>query len=171
MRPIISTKNVVELSGILAASTNTVNLNIALTADTAALATSNSVERGAKINGIFFSCFWIAEGGEVAAEVPLVDWYIIKDPGGSMGSTFDATHLPTPGASGVHDNKRFIIHTEKGLAGGGDASTAGVPMVFKGVIVIPKGYRKFNSGDLLSVVSRANFNTKFCMQAIYRWYH
>ncbi len=171
LRPVISTKNVVEISGILAAGTNTVSLNLALAVDSATLAASNSVERGSKINGFFLSVFYIAEGGEVANEVPLVDWYVIKDPGNNMGTTFDATHLPTPGASGVHDNKRFIFHTEKGLTGGGDASLAGIPMVFKGVIAVPRGYRKFNANDAISFCARANFATKFCIQCIYKWYH
>jgi len=171
LNPVVSTKNVSELSSIIAAGTNTVALSIADAVDAPTLAQLDEVERGCVINGFYFSCFFIAEGGEVAAEVPLVDWYIIKSPGGSFASTFDATNLPTPGSTGIHVNKRFIIHTEKGLAGGGDASTAGVPMIFKGVIVIPKHMRRMNSGDQWIFAVRANFATKFCAQAIYKWYH
>ncbi len=171
LHPVVSTKNVVETSGILAASTNTVISSLTSTVDSATLASALSVERGSTINSIYLSCFFITEGGEVAAEVPLVDWYVIKDNGGTMGSTFDATHLPTPGSQGVHDNKRYILHTEKGLAGGGDASLAGVPMIFKGVIKIPRHMRKQNAQDSFSLAARANFNTKFCVQAIYKWFH
>lgn len=170
LRPINSRKNIAEISGILAATTDSVLDNIILGVDQADLAVNEEVTTGSTVNGFFFSCFFIAEGGEVANEVPLVDWYIIKDPGGTFGTTFDATHLPTPGATGTHQNKRFIIHTEKGLAGGGDASTAGVPMIFKGVIVIPKGMRRIAVNDRFRFVARANFATKFCVQAIYKWY-
>ncbi len=138
--------------------------------DTYTLADVNGVPTGATVNGFYFSFFAIAEGGEVASEVPLVDWYLIKNPGGAFGTTFDATNLPTPGATGSHANKRHIIHTEKGLAGGGDASTAGVPMIFKGVIRIPRGMRRIAQGDLLQLCVRANFNTKVCAQAIYKHY-
>ncbi len=170
LRPITSRKNIVEISGILAGSTNSVLDNIWRGADNADLAVTEEVTTGATVNGFFMSCFFIAEGGEVASEVPLVDWYIIKDPGGTFGTTFDATHLPTPGATGSHINKRYIIHTEKGLAGGGDASTAGLPMIFKGVIRIPKGMRRIAVEDRLRLVARANFATKFCCQFIYKWY-
>ncbi len=170
LRPIISTKNVVESSGILAASTNTVIDQLAEAEDAPTLAAVESVARGAKINGIYLSAFFTSEGGEVANEVPLLDWYLYKNQGGNS-TTFSATGFPTPGSTGSHDNKRFIIHTEKGLTGGGDASLSGVPMVFKGVIALPRGYRKFNANDRLEIVARANFACKFCVQAIYRWYH
>ncbi len=171
LHPVVSTKNVNETSGILAAGTDSVIATISNSVETPTLAVNNQVGRGSTINGLFLSIFFYTEGGEVANEVPLVDWYIIKNGGFSMGVTFDATNLPTPGASGVHDNKRYIFHTEKGLAGGGDASLAGVPMVFKGVIAIPRGFRKHNANDRIQICARANFNTKFCVQAIYKWYH
>ncbi len=170
LHPVIATKNVNETSGILAASTNTVLLNLVDTVDSASLSVVNSVERGSTVNGLFLSIFYYTEGGEVSNEVPLVDWYIMKVPGNNFTS-FVATGLPTPGAQGNHDNKRYIFHTEKGLSGGGDASLSGVPMVFKGVIGIPKGFRKMNANDRIIIAARANFATKFCIQAIYRWYH
>ncbi len=170
LRPVISTKNVTETSAILAAGTDTVVLTVVNTVDSATLAANNSVERGAKVNGLFLSCFWYSEGGELASEVPLVDWYIMKNNGNNF-SGFDATNFPTPGAQGTHDNKRFIFHTEKGLTGGGDASLSGVPMIFKGVIALPRGMRKMNANDRIIICARSNFATKFCIQAIYKWYH
>ncbi len=170
-RPINSIKNVVDTASVLAATTNTALQTIVNTVDNPTLSVVNEVLRGATINGWFMSSFFIAEGGEVANEVPLVDWYVIKDPGGNMQATgFTANGLPTPGATGTHENKRFILHTEKGLTGGGDVSLAGIPMVFKGVIIIPKHLRRFRSGDKLTFVARANFATKFCIQSIYKWY-
>ncbi len=170
LRPVVSTKNVIETSGILAAGVNTVALTLIDTADSASLAVSNSVERGSKVNGIFLSIFFYTEGGEVANEVPLVDWYILKNNGDSLAG-FGVNDLPIPGSSGISDNKRYIFHTEKGLAGGGNASLAGVPMVFKGVIALPRGFRKMNANDRVIIVARANFATKFCIQSIYKWYH
>ncbi len=171
LHPINRTKNIAETSGILAATTNTSLFQIVNAVDAPVLSQNNEVQRSSTINGVFLSIFFIAEGGEVANEVPLVDWYIIKDPGGNMvAAGFTASGLPTPGATGTHENKRFIIHTEKGLTGGGDASLTGIPMVFKGVVVIPKGMRRFNMGDRLIIVGRANFATKFCIQSIYKWY-
>ncbi len=170
LHPVVSTKNVQEFSGIMAASTNATSLTIVTTVDSATLAVPNSVERGSTVNSFFFSCFFITEGGEIANEVPLVDWYLMKNPGGNF-TGFDTTNFPTPGSQGVHDNKRYIFHTEKGLAGGGDVSLSGVPMIFKGVIRIPRHMRKMNANDTIIFNTRSNFATKFCAQAIYKWYH
>ncbi len=169
-RPIDSVKHIVETSGIIAAGTNTVLLNLATEVATYTVADIDGVPVGANVNSMFLSCFFIAEGGELATEVPLVDWYIIKNPGSTWGTTFDATNLPTPGATGSHINKRHIFHTEKGLTGGGEVSLAGIPMVFKGVISIPRHMRRFGSDDAITVCARANFATKFCFQAIYKHY-
>ncbi len=170
LRPIDSVKHIVETSGIIGAGVNTVVLNFLAGVDTYTLADSNGVPTGAKVNGFFMSIFIIAEGGEVANEVPLADWYIIKVPGNIWASTFDANNLPTPGSTGVHINKRHIFHTEKGLTGGGDVSLAGVPMVFKGVIAIPRHMRRIGQADAFKVCMRTNFASKFCIQMIYKHY-
>ncbi len=170
IRPVISTKNVVDLSGVVPAVTNTIFTQLIEAEDNASLADTDSVERGSRVNGIFLSVFAISEGGELANEVPLIDWYVIKNPGGNF-TTFSATGFPTPGITGSHDNKRFIIHEEKGLSGGGELSLAGIPMVFKGVLAIPRGYRKFNANDRLEIAVRSNFAIKLCVKAIYKWYH
>ncbi len=169
-RPINSVKHIVDNSSVIAATTNTALLSVAVGVPAYALADTDGVPVGSMVSSIFLEIFFYAEGGEVANEVPLVDWYIIKDPNGVYGVTFDTTHLPTPGATGLHANKSKILHEEKGLAGGGDASLAGVPMVFKGVIRIPRGMRRFGQADVLLIAGRANFATKFCAKAVYKHY-
>ncbi len=168
LRPIQSTKHIVEFSGILAAGANTVLLTVASGTDNPVLANVSEVQPGHKIGSIFVSFFAITEGGEVANEVPLVDWYIINNPGNTFAATFTATTNPTPGATGSHINKRFIFHTEKGLAGGGDASLAGVPMIFKGVLKVPRGRQRVGQNDRITINARSNFATKFCVQCIYK---
>ncbi len=160
-------KHVVDSSTILAATSNTVAQPVVDNVPAYALSDSNGVPTGSVVRGFYLSSFYITEGGEVANEVPLVDWYVIHNPGGAFGVTFDANNLPTPGSTGLHKNKRFIIHEEKGLAGGGDASLAGVPMVFKGVIGIPRKWHRSGEGDLIQICHRANFATKFCIKTIY----
>lgn len=170
LRPINSIKNVFDASGILAAGVNT---SIALPifgVRNADLATANEVDVGSKVTSVFLEIFFFSEGGELANEVPLVDWYILKDDGNAYGVTFNATNLPTPGATGTHQNKRKILHEEKGLTGGGNLSLAGIPMVFKGVIRIPRGKQRWAESDVLRILARANFNTKFCVKALYKWF-
>ncbi len=170
LRPINSVKHIVESSTILAAGVNTILDNITLGVDTYSLASTDGCPTGSRVSSFYLSVFVIAEGGEIASEVPLVDWYIIKNNGNTFGTTFGTTTHPTPGTTGTHINKRFIIHTEKGLAGGGDVSLAGVPMIFKGVIRIPKGMQRIGQDDKMELVARANFNSKICWQAIYKHY-
>ncbi len=168
LRPINSKKHIVGFNGILGAVTNTVIENIIDDVDTYTLADANGVPTGSRVNGFYHSSYFISEGGEATSEVPLVDWYIIHSPGGAFGTTFDADNLPTPGATGVHKNKRFIIHEERGLTGGGNASLAGVPMVFKGVIGIPKKWRRVGDGDNLVLCARCTFATKVCTKSVYK---
>ncbi len=169
-RPINSRKNVVDTSVVLGALTNTVVDTIVRGVDQADLATPDEVTTGSKVMSFYHSSFFIAEGGELASEVPLVDWYIIQNPGNVFGTTFDATNLPTPGATGIHVNKKYIIHEEKGLTGGGDVSLAGIPMIFKGVIRIPRGRQRVAVGDTILLCARSNFATKGCSKSIYKWY-
>ncbi len=170
MRPIDSVKHIVENSQVIPAGTNTVVFGIVEDVPTYTLADVNGVPTGARVNSFYLSIFALAEGGEIANEVPLFDWYVIHNPGALMATTFSATQLPTPGATGSHINKRHIFHTEKGLTGGGDVSLSGVPMVFKGVIIIPKKMRRVGLSDRIQLCVRANFATKFCAQAIYKHY-
>ncbi len=160
-------KHVVDTSTIIAATTNSVAQPVTDGVDAYSLADVNGCPTGSTVKGFYFSFFAYSEGGEVANEVPLVDWYVIHNPGGAFASTFDSDNLPTPGATGSHKNKRFIFHEEKGLAGGGDASLSGVPMVFKGVIGIPKKWQRIGQDDTIQICLRANFATKFCMKSIY----
>ncbi len=170
LRPIKSTKHIVEISSVSAAVTNAVALTIVRGEDNPVLSNTNEVQPGNKVSSIFLSVFYIAEGGEIANEVPLVDWYIIHNPGNAFTTVFDAGNNPTPGATGSHLHKRHIFHTEKGLAGGGEVSLAGVPMIFKGVIKIPRGRQRIGQNDRITINHRTNFATKFCIQAIYKDY-
>ncbi len=170
LRPIVGLKHIVETSSVTAATTNTVGLNLLTGVDQYGLADADGVPAGARVNSVFVSIFIISEGGEIATEVPLVDWYFLCDKGGAYGTTFNSTSLPTPGATGIHLNKSAILHTEKGLSGGGDASLAGVPMITKMVVKIPPKFRRIQNNDLWKINLRTNFNSKFCIQCIYKHY-
>ncbi len=170
LRPIKGLKHIVEVSSVTAATTNTIGINLLTGVDQYALADADGVPAGSRVNSVFVSFFIISEGGELATEVPLVDWYFLGDKGGAFGSGFTSTTQPTPGATGTHLNKSAILHTEKGLAGGGDASLAGVPMIFKGVIKIPPKFRRIQNNDLWKINLRTNFASKFCIQCIYKHY-
>ncbi len=168
-RPIDSRKNIVDSSGVIAALTNTIIQTSITTVDNPVISTVNEVKTGSTVGSIFYSIYFISEGGEITNEVPLVDFYFIKVPG-DIWSTFATAELPIPGATGSATNKRHILHTEKGLSGGGNASLTGLPMIFKGVIRIPRGRQRMGFNDRFKVCARTNFATKFCVQSIYKYY-
>ncbi len=107
---------------------------------------------------MFISVFVIGATG-----APLngpIDWYIAKEHAGQ-------TNLPTPGQTGTSTVRNQIIHEEKGLAGSGD----GTAMAFKGVVVIPRGMRRFREGDSWRLILRsedATNDASFCVKAIYK---
>jgi len=166
LRPVNSIKNVTDTSGVMAATTDTILDTVITSVDDPALANDSEVEKGCTVNSLFLEIFFYTEDGEVANEVPLVDWYIYKN----NANQASLTELPTPGATGTTNLKRYILHEEKGLAGGGDSSLAGVPMVFKGVIRFPRTFKRMGIDDRVQVVARSNFATKFCIKSVYKWY-
>ncbi len=167
--PIHSTKHVVDSSGITGIVTNQILQTSVQALDNPVLANVAQVNPGSKISSIYYSVYFIAEGGEIANEISLIDFYFIKVPANSW-TTFAAATLPTPGATGSHINKRHVLHEEKGISGGGNVSLAGVPMVFKGVIKIPRGRQRFGQSDTFLMCARTNFASKFCIKCIYKEY-
>ncbi len=123
--------------------------------------------------GLYLSMFYALDINQTGAgSVPLLDWYIIYDKGGRLTSgapTFGDTakDAPIPGATGSAINKNSILHEEKGLIG---EKNDGSKMVFQGVIRIPRGKQRFTSGDQLTIIARANFDTVLCLKCIYKWY-
>ncbi len=162
-----STKNIVETVGNLIAATPAVSLQLSDAVDSAALANANEVERGSAINALYLQLFIYLQAAPAAAGA-VADWYIIKDPGGIMANAgFVADGLPTPGVTGTHENKRFIIHEEKGLPGNEDG---GIPLYFKGLIMIPKHMRTQRSGDNFLLVTESQEAGRFCIKCIYKWH-
>ncbi len=162
--PVISSKNVLDAAGNTLASTNTTQI-IALQEDPIGVSGAG-VSLGSKVNGIFLSIFFYADAVS-GTDLPLIDWYIMKDPGSTFGSIgFSGTGYPTPGSVATYRNRKWIIHEEKGLTG---AASDGYPMVFKGVIALPRHMRRFGETDALVVNFRTELPGKHCIKAIYRY--
>ncbi len=115
---------------------------------------------GETVNAFFVSVFVIGATG--AALVGSVNWFISKIRAGQT-----VGDLPVPGEVGPSDIRNQVFHEEKGLAGSGD----GTPMAFKGVIVVPKIYRRCRAGDEFHISLKSNDATvdaTFCVKAIYK---
>lgn len=158
LRPVSRIKHVIDSSGTLTAGTALVT-TIALAHDNPVTSSPNLVKLGSTINGIFINVE-VSPNETDAGAIPNAYMMIMKNPGGNL--TF-----PSPNAVGVDDNKKFVIHQEmvmlNNLAGGNPRT------LFKGVIAIPKGYRRMGVNDILQIsIFSTAVNIAFCFQAIYK---
>ncbi len=158
LRPVQTYKNVIDTSGaITAASVSTTDVAIAV--ETNGLdQKSNEVPIGGRISAMFVTLYVFSDTTESGN--PLVDVYWWKNPANALTA-------PTPGNTGASNYKRFIFHEEKGLAGN---RTTGSPMIFKGVLKIPRQLQRFSLGDKVQVLVLSPTAGRFCLKTIYRVY-
>jgi len=158
IRPVNSTKNIVDTEGALVSGLNSVT-DVAVGVEVQNYsATSNEVPRGGKISWIFYSVYIF---NDTTVSVPLVHLYWWKNIGG-------VSTLPTAGNTGVSDLKRFIFHEEKGLAG---PQSGGTPMIIKGVLKIPPSKQKFGLNDKIQLVINSAEGGDFCAKHIYKVFY
>ncbi len=158
IRPIQRIKHVVDASATLTAGTQ-LNHNVIEAEDAPTLALVHAVQTGSTVNGIFLRVE-VASNETDAGAIPNFYMIVTKSQG-------DNITPPSPSAVGSDDNKRFVIHQEmimmNNLAGGNPRT------VFKGVVVIPKGFRRFGPNDRLYVSYLSpQVNVAVCLQAIYK---
>ncbi len=160
MRPINRIKHVVDNSATVAAAAVNV-ISLADATDTPTLGATNSVETGSKINGIYLRVEVASNEAIDLGAIPNVYMFIAKNPGNNIT-------MPVPNAVGANDNKRFIIHQEMTMIENkGQGSNART--IFNGVVVIPKGMRRFGPDDLLQLnILCPALDTAQCVQAHYK---
>ncbi len=153
-----SVKHIVDSEGALSAGATSTTPLLTVVNQRSVTFDPLEVNIGEKVNGIFLTIFVIGATG-----APLngsINWYIIKTHEGQVS-------LPTPGITGASNLRNQIFHEEKGLAGSGD----GTPMAFKGVIALPKSFRRMRQGDGILIILNSNDATNdatFCIKAIYK---
>ncbi len=140
MRPINRIKHVVDIQTAVPVNTQVVN-PVAVSVNTSTLASAHEVEIGSTVSSIFLTIEAVASETSTTA-TPNFYFYIAKNPGNNLT-------LPNPNNVGVDDNKRFIFHQEMVMI---NALDGGSPRnVFKGVISVPKGYRRMGPNDRITV--------------------
>ncbi len=154
-----SLKHVIDVQGSLVSTASVVPLADAVVTR-ASVFNPTEIEVGETVNAIYLTFYIIGSTG-----APLsgpIDWFIAKLRSG-QSTTVD---FPVPGQTGASSVRNQIFHEEKGLSGSGD----GTPMVFKGLIVIPRGMRRFREGDQIFIKAKANGadENSFCIKAIYK---
>ncbi len=160
-RPVNSIKHIIDSEGVLTGGLGSAN-TIATAVPNVDTVNFNpgDIRVGGTINGFFLSIFIIGATG--APVNGAFDWFLMK--------LHDQQTAPVPGNTGVSKLRNQIIHEEKGLVGSGD----GTPMVFKGVIAVPKGMRRMREGDSWIITLRntqqGSDDGQFCLKAIYKSY-
>jgi len=156
IRPVQRIKHVVDKQGgVVAAILDVTNLIIAKDAPT--IGNTPDVVTGSKVNGIYLNVEAYATTASALANIYMI---IMKNPGNNLT-------IPTPNLVGGNDNKRFVIHQEMKML---EQSVNGNPRtIFNGVVVIPRGYRRFGPSDrLVLAVLAPGVNISLCIQCHYK---
>ncbi len=156
LRPVNRIKHVVDSQFGVALGVVSVT-NIISTVDAPVLANTSECETGSTVNGIYLD---VEVYGTSAGGLSNVYMYVGKNPGTNLA-------LPNPNVVGASDNKRFVIHQEMVMLQ--QVSNSNPRTLFKGVIAIPRGYRRNGPQDILVLVILApGVNINVCMQAHYK---
>ncbi len=158
LRPVHRIKHVVDQSATITAAAQ-LSVPLVKAVDAPVLANTTEVETGAKVNGVYLKVE-VASNETDAGAIPNVYMIVWKNAGANLTA-------PNAAAVGPNDNKRYVIHQEmiliNNLAGGNPR------ILFNGVIVIPKGFRRFGPNDLLSCeIKSTAVNLTECLQCHYK---
>ncbi len=157
MRPVNSIKHIVDKQGGLIAGTQ-VEEDVIVAVDST-VSTSNPfhVEKGCTVSSIFLNVQVSTTSSAALANVYMV---VMKSPG-------DNINVPQGNAVGVSDERRFVIHQEMIML---ERASLGIPRtLFKGVLRIPRGYKRFGIKDQLIIALLApGVAMDYCIQVIYK---
>ncbi len=157
LRPVHRIKHVIDKQFATAAGTVN-NTSLIQAVDAPVLANTDEVETGSKVNGIFLSVEVVNTG--VAGVLANAYMIVYKNPGGNL------TVIP-PNLVGINDDKRYVIHQEMVMLQMVDNSNPRT--LFKGVIVIPRGYRRFGPNDELRLrIFSPGVELNACLQCHYK---
>ncbi len=156
LRPINRIKHVVDNQGATAVA-GSFEVALADATDTPTLGVVSSVETGCTINAIYLN---VEAYGTSAGALSNIYMMIFKNPGNNL--TF-----PNPNVIGSSDNKKYVIHQEMKML---QKTVDGIPRtIFNGVIVIPRGYRRFGPDDSLRIkIFTPGTSSDLCLQCHYK---
>ncbi len=156
LRPVNRIKHVIDRQGGAVIGVQS-NLNLINAEDAPVLANDSQVQTGSTVNGIFLK---VEVNATSSAALSNAYMMVFKNPGGNL--TF-----PNANVVGVDDNKKYVIHQEMVML---QQQTGSNPRtLFVGVIVIPRGYRRFGPKDLLSIqIFSPGVTLNFCIQCHYK---
>ncbi len=156
LHPVNSVKHVVDRQGGLVIGVVTFE-NMILSKDAPVLANPEEVQTGSTVHGLFLN---VQVGTTSSGALPNVYMAVYKNPGGNLAAL-------DPQTVGSNDNKRFVIHQEMIMT---EKNATGIPRtLFKGVIAIPRGYKRNGYNDKIIVALKSPGVTfDYCIQCIYK---
>ncbi len=156
IRPVHRIKHVVDLQGAVVAGGSS-NTSLISAVDAPVLANTTEVETACTVNAIYLKVEVNATTSAALANCYLV---IFKNPGGNLAN-------PVPNTIGANDNKKYVIHQEMVMLQ--QVTNSNPRTLFNGVIVIPRGYRRFGINDALTIhIQTPGVNINFCYETIYK---
>ncbi len=166
LRPVQSLKHIVETNGSItgAGASITDVINTIRNPDEAQ---SNQVEIGSTVSAIYLRVEVVSIIG--AGGVDNIYMGVFKNPGNLLTQ-------PSMDNVGVTDRRKYMIHQEMTMTGqtGGNPGSSNIPRtMFKGVIRIPKGYKRNGVEDRLQIIlqhrtGEVTQKTNFCIECIYK---
>ncbi len=157
LRPVNRIKHVTDQQfAVPIGGANTV-IELIKTVDAPVLANVTECETGSTVNGIFLNIEALP-----TSEAALSNLYcnVVKNPGNNITE-------PISNQVGSSDEKRFVIHQE--MIMGSDSVNANPRTVFKGVIAIPRNYRRNAPNDRLKVTFFSpGISWNLCVQSHYK---
>ncbi len=166
LRPVQSLKHIVDTNGGVSGGAQSVN-DVVVAVQNPAPTALNQVNIGATVNAIFLRVEVIQE--VAAGGIDNIYMYVYKNPGGNLAT-------PAVDSVGTTDKRKFVLHQEMMMTGTALTAASAIPRtLFKGVVMIPRGYKRFGVEDKLQVVighraGEATQVSNFCLQCIYKEY-
>ncbi len=156
LHPVNRIKHVIDIQGGVAVGAQVQNALITAN-DNPVLANVAEVLTGSTVNGIYLKVECNATSSGALSNFYMM---VYKNPGGNIPGF-------APNTVGSNDNKRFVIHQEMIMFQ--QVTNSNPRTLFNGVIVIPRGYRRFAPNDTLELRFIApGTSVNFCVQCHYK---
>ncbi len=157
IRPVHRIKHVIDFSTSLVAGTKS-TVDLINTVDQPdPLIQTNEVQTGSRVNAIYLKAEIYATSTTGLANAYMA---VNKNPGNSIAPA-------DPNIIGLDKDKKYVIHQEMVMM---EKNSTGNPRtLFNGVIVLPRGYRRFGPADKLQVSFLTPIVTAdYCLQCHYK---
>lgn len=159
LRPVHSLKHIIDTQGGLIAGTPTTSSVVKAVTAPNVQTSPEEVEEGSTVNSIFLNVQVSATQTSALANVYLL---VVKNPGNQVV-------IPNGNVVGTSKVRKFVIHQEMIMT---EKNSTAIPRtLFKGVIKLPRGYRRFGIDDRLAIsLFSPGITFDFCFQCIYKEY-